>query len=137
MPGASDAPPPFGSLSDQVDAGVFVLGMHRSGTSAATRLVSLLGLRLPPDEDLVPLSAKNTKGYWESMSLVNFNERLLAAIGSDMRCPLLLRPGWEDDYRLDQLRNEVEETFAQPDPAGDGIEDVERRLSGERRLDLR
>jgi hypothetical protein len=88
-------------------AGVYVLGMHRSGTSAVTRLVNLLGVALPRRADLVPPGPKNPSGYWESMSLVAFNTRVLAAVGSDMRCPLLLAPEWERDRRLDSLRLEA------------------------------
>ena len=33
--------------------GVFVLGMHRSGTSAAARLVNLLGVPTCVEEDLL------------------------------------------------------------------------------------
>jgi len=87
-----------------MDAGVFVLGMHRSGTSAVTRLISLLGLSTPPDEDLVQPTEKNPKGYWESETLVAFNERLLATVGCDISCPIVLEPGWESDARLDPLR---------------------------------
>jgi hypothetical protein len=94
-----------------VEAGVFVLGMHRSGTSAATRLISLLGLHTPPEEDLVQPSAKNPKGYWESETLVAFNERLLRSIDCDMGCPIQLQPGWEHDARLDPLRAEARCVF--------------------------
>jgi hypothetical protein len=97
-------------------AGVVVLGMHRSGTSAATRLVSLLGLQLPSEEDLVPPSAKNPKGYWESLSLVAFNERLLRVLGSDMRCPVRLEPGWELDERVAPLRSVAPSAFRQTFP---------------------
>jgi hypothetical protein len=90
-----------------VAGGLFVLGMHRSGTSAATRLVGLLGVRTPQGDDLVPATAKNPTGYWESMSLVWFNTRILAAVGADMRCPIRLAPGWEADARLDPLRGEA------------------------------
>jgi len=90
-----------------VAVGVFVLGMHRSGTSAVTRLISLLGLHTPPDEDLVQPSAKNPKGYWESESLVAFNERLLRAVDCDIGCPAILSPGWEEDPRLASLRKEA------------------------------
>jgi hypothetical protein len=90
-----------------VDTGVFVLGMHRSGTSAVTRLISLLGPRTPPEHDLVQPTAKNPKGYWESEALVNFNERVLAAVGSDIGCPPVLPVGWQRDPRLDLLRREA------------------------------
>ena len=63
-----------GSLAVPVEVGVFVLGMHRSGTSAVTRLISLLGLGTPPEEDLVQPTDENPKGFWESESLVAFND---------------------------------------------------------------
>ena len=50
---------------------------------------------------------KNPKGYWESEALVNFNERVLAAVGCDMGCPIALEPGWEKDARLDPLRQDA------------------------------
>lgn len=90
-----------------MEIGIFVLGMHRSGTSAVTRLVSLLGPHTPPEHDLVQPTAKNPKGYWESEALVNFNERVIAAVGSDIGCPLVLPPGWQRDPRLDALRRDA------------------------------
>jgi hypothetical protein len=89
------------------DTGIFVLGMHRSGTSAITRLIGHLGVHTPPAHDLVGPTDRNPKGYWESESLVAFNERLLRAVGSDMRCPLVLTPGWERDSHLERVRREA------------------------------
>jgi hypothetical protein len=96
------------TASEGPELGVFVLGMHRSGTSAATRLLNLLGLRAPREDDLVPPSDKNPAGYWESMSLVAFTTRVLAVVSCDMRCPITLAPGWENDPRLDSLREEAQ-----------------------------
>src|SRR6266511_3546375 len=94
--------------SERSDMGVFVLGMHRSGTSAATRLINLRGLQAPGEKELVPPSDKNPRGYWESMSLVAFTTRILTAVDCDMRCPIILAPGWENDPRLDGLRQEAD-----------------------------
>ena len=91
--------------------GVFVLGMHRSGTSAATRLVNLLGFRAPAEEDLLPPDVGNPTGYWESTSLVDFNDKLLEALGSDMSCPAAFSPGWERDPRLDPFYPKAVELF--------------------------
>ena len=55
----------------------------------------------------MPASEKNPTGYWESMSLVSFNMRILAAVGSDMRCPVAFERGWEGDHRLGGLRAEA------------------------------
>jgi hypothetical protein len=45
------------------------------------------------------------------MSLVAFNERVLAAVGSDMRCPRPLATGWEQDLRLDALFRQAPEAL--------------------------
>jgi hypothetical protein len=66
--------------------------------------VGLLGAATPVGDDLVQPTDKNPKGYWESESLVAFNERLLKAVACDMRCPIELPAGWERDPRLDALR---------------------------------
>ena len=61
--------------------GVLVLGMHRSGTSAATRLVNLLGPSVCIRSDLLMGNENNAKGFWESKSLIRRNNLLLAEMG--------------------------------------------------------
>jgi Cupin-like domain len=67
--------------------GVFVLGMHRSGTSATARALNLLGLPLSRSPDLVTTRAGNLRGYWEPQSLIAYNEKLLNGSGSAWWCP--------------------------------------------------
>jgi hypothetical protein len=62
-------------------AGVIVLGMHRSGTSAATGLINLLGLSPSVGGDLMMGTRTNAKGHWESRSMYVLNDRLLAETG--------------------------------------------------------
>lgn len=57
---------------------VFVLGMHRSGTSLTAELVSGLGYAVPGTL-LETLDAVNARGFWESKEVVALNERLLEA----------------------------------------------------------
>jgi len=64
-----------------------VVGVGRSGTSIATRLASTLGLRLPRSPDLLPGNASNPDGHWESASLAELNDRLLARIDSTWWTP--------------------------------------------------
>ena len=96
--------------------GVFVLGMHRSGTSAATRLVNLLGVPTCVDEDLLPGTDDNPRGYWESASLTSFNDRIFEAFESDWSCPPRLAPGWEKDPALAELRAEAPGLFSRAFP---------------------
>jgi hypothetical protein len=59
---------------------LLVLGMHRSGTSALTRVLGLLGADLP--KNLMPPDHLNEAGYWESMDLYAAHDDLLATAGS-------------------------------------------------------
>lgn len=67
--------------------GVVVLGMHRSGTSLITRLISLLGFALCREDDLLVGRKGNPRGHWESISLLAFNDRLLDELGTTWFCP--------------------------------------------------
>lgn len=59
---------------------IIVLGMHRSGTSALTRVISLLGAELP--KRVMGPHASNERGHWEPDQLVALHDRLLREIGS-------------------------------------------------------
>jgi hypothetical protein len=80
---------------------ILVLGMHRSGTSALTRIIGHLGASLPLDP--MPETADNPCGYWESRSIARFNNRLLESA----------RTRWNDDAPL------PDEWFADPARAAD------------------
>ncbi len=53
--------------------------MHRSGTSAVTRTINLLGVATP--KTLIGASAGNQRGHWESAPIVRLNDDILAACG--------------------------------------------------------
>ena len=65
--------------SEQRNA-VLVIGMHRSGTSAFTRVLNLCGARLP--ESLMPAGERNPRGYFESQRIYQLHEEMLAEAGS-------------------------------------------------------
>lgn len=64
------------------EALIFVLGMHRSGTSAIIRSLKVmdvsLGERLMP-----PIAGVNDKGFWEDLDLNALNIEILKAIAND------------------------------------------------------
>ncbi|MGB7975292.1 MAG: hypothetical protein WCF81_13310 [Roseiarcus sp.] len=62
---------------------VVVLGMHRSGTSSAAGALVRLGAAAP--RHLMPPSADNERGFWESSVIVDLNDAVLAAGGSDWK----------------------------------------------------
>ena len=82
-------------------AGILVLGMHRSGTSAITRVINLLGAKLP--ERLMGAAESNQRGHWEPASLVAAHDELLRAGGSS----------WDDlaHFDLDAVPAEARSAF--------------------------
>ena len=55
-----------------------VLGMHRSGTSAVTRVLGLLGAALPKQ----PMLSLKNEDHWEPERLVRLHEAMLEEAGS-------------------------------------------------------
>lgn len=59
---------------------ILVAGMHRSGTSALTRVLSLLGARLPANV-MPPTEGNNDSGFWEPLRVVQLHDEVLASAG--------------------------------------------------------
>ena len=72
---------------------VLVLGMHRSGTSALARVLSLAGARLPRTL-FEAVEGDNDLGYWESRRLIERHEALFARIGTTMLAGEPIDPAW-------------------------------------------
>lgn len=66
---------------------IFIVGMHRSGTSALTRVLSLCGAALPGS--LLAPNAGNPTGYWEPIDAMELNDRFLRARSSSWSDPSL------------------------------------------------
>lgn len=71
---------------------ILVLGMHRSGTSTVTRVMSLLGASLP--KTLLGQNSGNTRGHWESQVIIDHHDAVLKQADSD----------WKDWRPLDLTR---------------------------------
>lgn len=63
---------------------ILVLGMHRSGTSALTRILEILGAQTPKNQ--IGAGVQNPKGFFEATSVARFNDRLLARQGLSWDC---------------------------------------------------
>jgi hypothetical protein len=59
---------------------IVVLGMHRSGTSAVTRVLSFCGATLP-HHPMSKSHESNSSGHWEPLPIVDAHDRFLAASG--------------------------------------------------------
>lgn len=80
---------------------IVVLGMHRSGTSSVTGALAMLGAA--PPRTLMAPAEDNPRGFWESIVLADFNDRLLAAGGSR----------WDDPWPFDLAAVPAREDLAQ------------------------
>lgn len=69
-----------GSSSEQGRTALVVTGMHRSGTSAMARVLSLAGGALP--ERIMLPGPDNPLGFWEPWEMVALNDEILAAVDS-------------------------------------------------------
>lgn len=60
---------------------ICITGMHRSGTSMLTRIVSLMGVELG-SRLVPPLPNNNETGFWEHADIVELNEKLLESFAT-------------------------------------------------------
>ena len=65
---------------------IVILGMHRSGTSLITRIISKLEHALPLD--LMPPQSDNPDGFYESLSVTRLNNEMLEHVGSSWDSPV-------------------------------------------------
>ncbi len=90
---------------------VLVVGMHRSGTSALTRVLNLVGCDLA--ERLVkPSPNDNELGFWESRALVDLNEEILASAGSMWDDAAALNPAWFQSPKCVEFKRRAAELLA-------------------------
>src|SRR4051794_30509068 len=100
---------------------VVVLGMHRSGTSVATRLVNLLGVHVCRPSDLVRFHQGNERGHWESATLVAANEELLSRVGARWWCPPALATPMSEVPVDDAERARLHTLFDSSHPAAPSV----------------
>ena len=93
---------------------LIIAGMHRSGTSALTRALSLCGLDLP--RTLMTGNDFNQDGYWESDTIKRVNDDLLGALDSAWDDPLASRVVREGSYSresLERIQAAVRDQFSE------------------------
>lgn len=89
---------------------VLILGGHRSGTSALSRVVNLLGAQSP--NTLMPPQADNPKGFWESLPITRFNERVLLQADRSWDDPRPIEPEWFSSTQCKALAAEAASLLA-------------------------
>ncbi|HMK96528.1 MAG TPA: hypothetical protein VK425_03215 [Acidimicrobiales bacterium] len=69
-------------------AGVAILGMHRSGTSAVAGFLTKAGFFAGTEGELLPAAEDNPRGFFEREDVNALNDSLLAALGGAWDKPL-------------------------------------------------
>ena len=84
---------------------ILIAGMHRSGTSALTRTLSLLGCDLP--KTLLPAARDNETGFWESQVILRLNDEILTSVGSAWHDYKPLNRDWYDSPASRRFRDQA------------------------------
>ena len=83
---------------------ILVAGMHRSGTSALTRTLNLLGCALPKTPSGDP-------EHWESKAIMDLNDEILTSAGSAWHDWEAFNPGWYASPIIDEFRERAQATL--------------------------
>lgn len=86
---------------------VVVLGMHRSGTSALTKSLELLGIN--QGSNLHPAAEDNPKGFWEDRECIAINEAVLQHCNSAYDHLLMATEDIPDDTIVNALQSRAAE----------------------------
>ncbi len=84
---------------------VIILGMHRAGTSAITRLINMMGAYVASEDQLLPATTDNPKGYWERIDVLQLHEYLLQQLNADWHLV--------STVRTDQIESNLLNTFTE------------------------
>lgn len=84
---------------------ILILGMHRSGTSAFTRVCNLLGI--PLGRKLLAASVVNEKGFWENEHVIKVHEDILKTFDYTWDDIRILPDRWWEKNEIKQFRKEV------------------------------
>lgn len=96
---------PIPSSSPDPARVVFVLGMHRSGTSALAGVLGELGVDF--GASLLEAKADNPKGFFENRRIVELDDRVFALFGRSHDDLRPMPPEWWRDDRLAPLMDEA------------------------------
>ncbi len=81
---------------------ILILGMHRSGTSAVTRVCNVLGAEL--GLSVIDAGPDNPKGYWENQEIVNLHGKILGELNHPWDSVRPLPENWWKGENLDWAR---------------------------------
>lgn len=96
----------FSSAPQPQSTCLLIVGMHRSGTSALARVLSLLGADLPNTlmDGTAANKASNASGHWESEAAARLGDMILDSAGTDWRSPEPVAASWYNSVRYRDMR---------------------------------
>ncbi|MBK5966117.1 hypothetical protein CCR95_19035 [Thiocystis minor] len=95
---------------------IIVLGMHRSGTSAITRLITMMGAEIGPAHLIGGPATDNEKGFWERTDVSQLNDGLLASVDCTWDDVADFSPvKLERQAEIDALRTQAKQVVFQMD----------------------
>lgn len=90
---------------------IFILGMHRSGTSSIARLINLLGFDL--GKSIMDPKTDNPKGFWENRLIVDSHDRILSLLGHRWDYVKAFPHDFESSKELDSEKLKLEQIVNQ------------------------
>ena len=85
---------------------IFVIGMHRSGTSAMAGALHQLGI--PIGKDIMAPNQYNEKGYFENNRVYVLNEQFLQLLGVNWSTTYMIEKNWwKNDQLLSSLKKKL------------------------------
>ena len=94
---------------------IIVLGMHRSGTSAVTRILNMMGAYIGPEHLIGAPAMDNKKGFWERSDVRELNDRILSALGGAWDAPPPKEVGLLSEIEKQAFREEANKIVFQMD----------------------
>jgi len=95
-------------MTENKKQAVFILGMHRSGTSALAGVLSRLGIY--PGTNLIPSHQDvNPKGFWEHKEIVELHDQIFGELGITWDNITPLPDNWWEISNIVPLKNKLSE----------------------------
>lgn len=84
---------------------IFILGMHRSGTSVLTHVVQELGVSL--GTELIAPSFDNPEGFFEHARLVAFNNQIFETLGLHWDATIPMPTDWQNKPEIKIIQQQI------------------------------
>jgi hypothetical protein len=106
---------------------IIILGMHRSGTSALSGVLKIMGLN--PGKELFEPEEDNPKGNFENARITKLNEKILDELYAKWNDTLLIPDNWWNFEKFEPYRQEIKSILLDESKGNDSFFIKDPRLS--------